>query len=321
MLCTRHLLHVPRLLVLDHGIENRQELAHTGRQRDLRYFAGRAQALIKPFEDVVIPDRDQRTHVQGRPDMGATTPGRAGPPQGVTVPIEGSVADEGRDALAASGAQLWKVEDQRPRTHWPNAWDTAVQGLALAPDGARPQRGVQVVIQGRHALIEPGNMGLDVGPQATRRVFKAILFGGPHRNELPPPRQEGAQLFSLHVRKRTRRRSHSLCKVGHGPGIEDIGFGQLPSRLRKVPYLAGINHYEGHGGRRQCRDHGPVVATRGFEHNERGLCGLEPGDEGSNPRLIVRHRPAFIRGPQGDIKLRFDNIYTNKDLRGRHHHS
>ena len=48
-------------------------------------------------------------------------------------------------------------------------------------------------------------------------------------------------------------------------------------------------------------------------------CSLEPG-EGRNPWLIVRHRPAFASGPQGDIKLRFSNIYTNKDLRGRHDH-
>jgi len=59
------------------------------------------QALVKPFEDGVILDRDQRTHVQGRPDMGTTSPGRAGPPQGATVPIEGRDADEGRDALTA----------------------------------------------------------------------------------------------------------------------------------------------------------------------------------------------------------------------------
>ena len=87
------------------------------------------------------------------------------------------------------------------------------------------------------------------------------------------------------------------------------------------PHLAGIKHDEGPGGRRQCRDHGPVGATRSVEHNEGGLCGLESGDEGSQPRLIGRHRPAFTRGPQGDLKLRFGHIYTNQDLRGRHHHS
>jgi hypothetical protein len=164
-------------------------------------------------------------------------------------------------------------------------------------------------------------MGFDVGPQATRRVLQAVLFGRPPGNELPPPRQEGSPLFGLRVRERTRRRPYRLGKVGHGTGIEAIGLGQLPSRFRKVPDWAGIHHHEGQGRRRQCRHHGPVVAARGFEHNERGLYGLEPGDEGRNPRLIVRHCPAFPHGPQGDIELRFGYIYTNKDLRGRHHHS
>jgi hypothetical protein len=82
-------------------MEHRQKLAHTGRQRAFRSFAGRAQALIKPFADGVLPDRDQRTHIQGRPDMRASTPGRAGPPQGAAVPIEGRDTDEGGEALAA----------------------------------------------------------------------------------------------------------------------------------------------------------------------------------------------------------------------------
>jgi hypothetical protein len=95
----------------------------------------------------------------------------------------------------------------------------------------------------------------------------------------------------------------------------------LPRGFRNVPDLAGINHPEGQGGRSQGRHHRPVGAARGFKHNARGLYGLESGDEDRNPRLIVRHCPAFARGPPGDIKLRFSNIYTNKDLRGRHHHS
>ena len=68
-------------------------------------------------------------------------------------------------------------------------------------------------------------MGLDIGPQAPRRVLKAVLLGGPHRDEVPPPRQEGAQFFSLQIRERARRRAHGLGKVGYGTGIEDLGFG------------------------------------------------------------------------------------------------
>jgi hypothetical protein len=109
--------------------------------------------------------------------------------------------------------------------------------------------------------------------------------------------------------------------VGYGVGIEGIGFGQLPGRFRKVSYLAGIHHHDGQGGRNQCRHHSAVVASSGFEHNQRGLHGLEPGDEGDNPWRIVHDRPAFASGPQGDIEVRFGDIHTNKDLRHRHHNS
>jgi hypothetical protein len=57
----------------------------------------------------------------------------------------------------------------------------------------------------------------------------------------------------------------------------------------------------------------PVVAARGFEHNQRGLQRLEPDDKGGDPRLIVRDRPAFARGPQGDLELRCGDVQTNKE--------
>jgi hypothetical protein len=132
---------------------------------------------------------------------------------------------------------------------------------------------------------------------------------------LPPPRQECTQLFGLRVRQRAQRGPHRLGKVGHGTGIEGIRFGQLPGGFRKVPDLAGIDYYEGQGGRSQGRDHGPVVATCGFEHNQRGRHSLEPTAKSRNPCLIVWDRPAFARGPQGNIELRFSDIYTHKHLR------
>jgi|RhiMetdeSRZDD1v2_1073273.scaffolds.fasta_scaffold195908_2 hypothetical protein len=72
MLCARNLLYVPRLLVLDHGIEHHQELAHTGRQRDLCSLPRSPQTLVKRFEYWIIAHRHQGTHVQGGPHMGAS---------------------------------------------------------------------------------------------------------------------------------------------------------------------------------------------------------------------------------------------------------
>jgi hypothetical protein len=152
----------------------------------------------------------------------------------------------------------------------------------------------------------------DVGPQARRRVFEAVLLGRPPRDSLPPPRQQCPQLFGLRVRQRAQRGPHHLGKVGHGTGSEGSRFGQLPGGFRKVPALAGIDDYEGPGGRSPGRDHGPVVATCGCEHNQRGQHSLEPTDKGRNPGLIVWDRPAFARGPQGNSELRFSDIYTHQ---------
>src|SRR5262245_43886061 len=126
MLCARHLLHVPGLLVLHHGMENRHKRAHAGRQRDLLGFARSAQALVKGCEPRMSADGHERTPVEGRTPMCAPTPGRASPSSGATVPVERGNPDEGCEALAASGPQRREVEPQRPRTARPPAWDAAV---------------------------------------------------------------------------------------------------------------------------------------------------------------------------------------------------
>jgi len=163
-------------------------------------------------------------------------------------------------------------------------------------------------------LLEPGDRGHEVGPQARRRVFEAVLLGRPPRHPRPPPRPECTPLFGLRVRPRAQRGAHRRGTVGHGTGLEGISFSQLPGRFRKVPALTGIDDHEGQGGGRQGRDHGPLVATRGFAHNPCGLHGLEPDDEGSTPGLIVRDRPAVARRPQGTIAVRFGDISTHNYL-------
>ena len=233
MLCTRHLLHVPRLLVLDHGIENRQELAYTGRSATFATLPAvrrRSSNLLRTglYRTATSVLRYKVARTWARP------PKSCGSPAGCHSPDYRERRRRG--PRCAGGFRCPPLAGRGPAsaTPWPHPWDTAVQGRARARRGS-PAAWVQVVIQGRHALLEPGNMGRDVGPQATRRVFTAVLFGGPHRHELPPPRQEGAQLSSLRVRKRTRRRSPSLGKVDHGTGIEDIGCGELPSCVAKSP--------------------------------------------------------------------------------------
>src|ERR1700752_4545995 len=83
------LLGLPELPMLQHSIENRQQLMHTRRQSDFFDFPCREQPLIKGFDLRVKTGRHERAHVQHGAHMRATSPNGAPAPQGPTVAIEG----------------------------------------------------------------------------------------------------------------------------------------------------------------------------------------------------------------------------------------
>jgi hypothetical protein len=149
MLSDSSLLRVPGGVVFHHGMKNRQQLAHAGRQRDLRGLPRRPQALIKRFEYRIIAHRHEGTHVQGGPHVGASPPEGAGAPEGAAVTISRCHPNQGSQPLAAQRAQRWEVKQQRAGTDRANARHTAEQLLALTPDRTRAQGGVQVVVERR----------------------------------------------------------------------------------------------------------------------------------------------------------------------------
>ena len=123
------------------------------------------------------------------------------------------------------------------------------------------------------------------------------------------------------VRQGPGGRTHRLGQMGQRARVERLRLGQLPSGLRKVTRLAGIDDRDGQPYRRQRRHHGPLVASRGVKHHQGGLHSLESLHQDGNTEVIVGHGPAFAGGPQGDIELGFGDIDPNKTLWGRPHHS
>ena len=63
---------VPRLVALDHGVEDAQELAHACQQGHFLGFACDQQALIERLYDRVVPGGHERCHVQRRAQRGAS---------------------------------------------------------------------------------------------------------------------------------------------------------------------------------------------------------------------------------------------------------
>jgi hypothetical protein len=270
-----------------HGIQNRQELAHAGGQRDFRRFPCRSQTLIKPHEHRVVSDCDQRTHVQGGPDMGATAPDGSNAAQGPTSPMKGSDPDQGREALAAQGASRWEVEQQGAGTHRAKAGYTAKQCLALAPDGAGPQGRIQLVIEGHQACVEPGNVCLYIGPQARGCPTETVLFSRPHGHELSVPREYRAQLLRLRVGQGAPHRTYGICQMRQRMGVKTIRLGKLARGFGKVTRLAGIDAHDGQAHRGQRGNHGALVAPCRFEYHELRGNLLQSRDEGSDLCIIA----------------------------------
>ncbi len=150
---------LPRGLMLHHGVEDRQQLAHAGRQGHLFGFARGEQALVEGCEHRIMADRHERGHIQVA-RRGAVRPDGAAPPHGATVAIERgdparaairwrlSVPNSGRSSSSVRaetgpmpGTRRYRSR-ARARQDWP----------ATSYRGRRP---------GPPLGVEPGEMSLD----------------------------------------------------------------------------------------------------------------------------------------------------------------
>ena len=95
--------------MLDHGVEDGQQLAHASYEGYLLGLASGQQPLIKGSNEGIVAAGYQRPHVEGRSHLGASTPDSALAPQRAAVPIEGSHSHQGGDLPAVQGAQLRQV--------------------------------------------------------------------------------------------------------------------------------------------------------------------------------------------------------------------
>jgi hypothetical protein len=187
-----------------HGVEERQQRAHTGRQGHLRPLAGGPQAVRKCLAHRLVPHGYKGAQIESGPYRGASPPERPAAPEGAALPRQGRHPDQRGQPLAAQRAQLRQGEPQRPCPDRANAGDAAEKVRALTPHRPRPQRRVAVVLQRRQAGVAPGAMRREVRLEPWRGVAQAVLGGRPHGDQWPPPRQEGAARRGL--------------GVWHGPG-------------------------------------------------------------------------------------------------------
>src|SRR3712207_1213348 len=100
------MISIPHCALFEHGVQNRQQLAHTSGQGDLLGFARRAQPVVEGMDYWIVADSNQRPQVQRFAHAGAPTPYGAPPASCATIAVQWRNADQGRKLLTSKRAQF-----------------------------------------------------------------------------------------------------------------------------------------------------------------------------------------------------------------------
>ncbi len=199
------------------------------------FFGLRQQALVEVPDDRVEAAGYQRSHVEGCADPGPSTPDGAFAPQGTTVPVEGSHAHQGSDLPAVESAQFGQVCQKGKGDLVSDARYAAQQVVLLPPYRTLAEGLAQALVQVVQLLLEPGDVGLDAGPDGHGSTGEAVPLRYQHGHHLVSAGHQRAEDLGLGVPEGTPGRTDGLGEVSQDRRIQGIGFGQPPSGLGKVP--------------------------------------------------------------------------------------
>ena len=252
---------------------------------------------------------------------------RARPPQTVRLPrsvplsrLKGATptraAISRRSNVPSSGRWARTGEGET----FPDSGNTAQQVILLSPYGTLTESLTQALVQIVQLLLEPCNVSLDAGTDGDGGDAKTVLLRDQHGHHLVPAGSQGVERLGLGVPQRARGRSDCFGEVGYDRRVKRVGLGQLPGGPGKVPHLAGVDddHWQ-LLGRQSCYK-GQFQAARSLQQHHNRFKGLQPGDQLSDPCIVIGNLPSVVRGADGDIHLGlgYINAYVDSFLIHEH---
>ena len=109
---------------------------HAGRQCDLGWLSGCAEAVTEGTDDGVMPRGDECGHVERGSDGRTATVGDAWSAAGAAVAVEWSDTDEFGNGLLADRAEFGEFGNESGGDDGTDTWDGAEEIFLVAPDGA-----------------------------------------------------------------------------------------------------------------------------------------------------------------------------------------
>jgi len=234
-------LVVPGRLILEHGVDDGEELAHDGDEGDFGRLARRTQALIEGAERGVVPCGDQRGHVEGGAYGCATAPDLTATPPLAAVAVEGGDADEGGDGAAVEAPQFGEVGEQGPRDRGTDAGDAAQEVFLDAPDRTLLNRATDLVINIRDAALEPADMVAQVAGHGSRRdMGEPQPLGVEHLQQLAPARHEEGEGLRVCIGECPWPGLHARAKERQHARVNRIGLAVRPSACANARTWRGL---------------------------------------------------------------------------------
>ena len=168
----------PGSTISHHGVEDGQELPHTGNQRHLLGLACLNEPLVERLDERVVSASDQRSHVQSLPDPRPATPDAPTSPEGSRVPVERSYSDQSGELSWRKRAKLWKLGEQSAAQNGADSGDAPQESLVLLEGGARFDDLLKVPVHSGELFLQPLDVGLQaradlLGGRTPRRFFSA----------------------------------------------------------------------------------------------------------------------------------------------------
>ena len=203
----------PGRTMLEHGVQDNQQLTHTGCESQLLGLTRRQQALIEDPDDWVVAAGRQRPHVQSAANSGASTPDGAFAPQSTAVSVEGSHTNQGSDLTTVQRAQLRQVCQESQRELFSHAGNSAQEILSLSPHRTLVQSLPQFLIQVVQLLLQPGYVSLDARTEGSGGSAQAVFLRHQHGHDLVSAGDQRIEGLGLGVPQGAHRRTNDLGEV------------------------------------------------------------------------------------------------------------
>ncbi len=308
----------PRGLGLHHGVQDREQLPHTGDEGDFLELPRRQEPLVEGPDHRVAPDGREGRHVEHRPDVGPATPAAPGAPVTAAVPRPGGHPHEGRDRPAGEGPELGEPAQERGRQDGAHPRRALEEVILDPPAGVGADRLVEIGVQPGQLPLEPADVGLEAGPERRWGAPEAVLLRRAHLHQLPPPRHEGRQRLGRGIGDRAGHGAEGVGEVGEDGRIQGIGLGEEAFGLREVPHLPGVDDGQGEPRGREDAREGEFQPPGGLAEHQGGGQGLEPRGERRPPCLGLGHGPGGAGGADGHDALGLGHIDADEQEGGSH---